>query len=164
MPTKPGAKRNYWLMKSEAEVFSISDLESAPNQTTCWDGVRNYQARNFLRDQLKKGDLVFFYHSNAEPSAIAGIAEVVREGYPDSSAFDESDVHYDPKSKPDAPTWFMVDIRHVETFKQPIGLEELRKFKSLDKMALLQKGSRLSVQPVTAAEWQVVVNHALRQK
>ena len=103
----------YWLLKSEPDVFSIEDLAKAKNKTTHWDGVRNYQARNFLRDSIKKGDLVFFYHSNSEPSAIAGIAEVVKEGYPDFTAFDPDDPHFDPKSKKDQPTWYMVDIKHV---------------------------------------------------
>ncbi len=113
---------------------------------------------------MKKGDLVFFYHSNADPSAIAGIAEVVREGYPDHTAFDKDDVHYDPKSDPSSPTWYMVEIRHVETFKQPLGLEELRTLKGLDDMVLLQKGSRLSVQPVTEKQWNIIVAHAKKQK
>lgn len=164
MATKKNAQdHSHWLVKSEPDVFSISDLEAAPKQTTCWDGVRNYQARNTLRDDMKKGDLVFFYHSNAEPSAIAGIAEVVKEGYPDHTAFDESDPHYDPKSKSDAPTWYMVDIRYVEAFKHPIGLDELRRLKGLDDMVLLQKGSRLSVQPVTKKQWDIIVAHAKKQ-
>src|SRR3990167_8778979 len=116
---------NYWLLKSEEAVFSIQDLAKAPKKTTCWDGVRNYQARNFLRDSLKLGDLIFYYHSNSEPSAIAGIAEVVKEGYPDHSAFDPDDVHFDPKSDKAKPTWYMVDVRHVETFKKPLPLELL---------------------------------------
>lgn len=146
----------YWLFKSEPGVFSIEDLEKTKNKTTYWDGVRNYQARNFLRDDIKIGDLVFFYHSNSDPSGIAGIAEVVREGYPDSTAFDERDPHYDPKSDKSKPTWIMVDVRHVRTFPNIITLEQLRTIPSLAKMALLQKGSRLSIQPVTAAEWKTI--------
>lgn len=157
MATKADGKANYWLVKSEPDVFSISDLESAPGKTTCWDGVRNYQARNTLRDQMKKGDKVFFYHSNAEPSAIAGIAEVVKEGYPDHTAFDPKDDHYDPKSKKDSPTWFMVDVKHVKTFKKALSLDDLRQVKGLENMVLLQKGSRLSVQPVTEKEWNLVL-------
>jgi predicted RNA-binding protein with PUA-like domain len=149
--------KQFWLMKSEPEVFSIDDLQKAPGKTTCWDGVRNYQARNYLRDSIKKGDLVFFYHSNAEPSGIAGIAEVVKEGYVDKTAFDSRDHHYDPKSKPESPTWYMVDVKHVQTFKQLLSLEELRRHKELKDMVLLQKGSRLSVQPVSAAEWQAII-------
>lgn len=156
--TKSKSKaKNYWLFKSEPSVFSIEDLESAPKKTTFWDGVRNYQARNFLRDSIKNGDLVFYYHSNSEPSGIAGIAEVVKEGYPDHTAFDENDDHYDPKSDRKNPTWFMVDVKHVKTFKKVVSLEDLRQIPALDKMAVLQKGSRLSIQPVTAAEWDAIV-------
>lgn len=154
---------NYWLLKSEEEVFSIQDLAKAPKKTTYWDGVRNYQARNFLRDSFKLGDLVFFYHSNSEPSAIAGIAEVVKEGYPDHTAFDPDDVHFDPKSDKAKPTWYMIDIRHVETFKKPLPLELLRQIPGLSEMALLQKGSRLSVQPVTAKEWKIITDLAAKQ-
>lgn len=152
--------KSFWLLKSEPDVFSIDDLAKAKGKTTHWDGVRNYQARNFLRDSIKIGDGVLFYHSNSEPSAIAGIAEVVREGYPDHTAFDPKDVHFDPKSKKETPTWYMVDIKHVETFKVPISLERLRLETKLEKMALLQKGSRLSVQPVTKDEWQTVLKIA----
>lgn len=154
------AEKKYWLMKSEPEVFSVTDLEKAPGKTTCWDGVRNYQARNYLRDSIKPGDLVFFYHSNAEPSGIAGIAEVVKAGYPDKTAFDPDDHHYDPKSKVDNPTWYMVDVKHVQTFKRLLPLEELRHKSGLQDMVLLQKGSRLSVQPVTAKQWQVIAKMA----
>jgi predicted RNA-binding protein with PUA-like domain len=147
---------NYWLFKSEPSVFSITDLEKAPKKTTFWDGVRNYQARNSLRDQIKSGDMVFFYHSNSDPSGIAGVAEVVREGYPDSTAFDKKDPHFDPKSDPKNPTWYMVDIRHVKTFKRILSLEELRNIPQLKDMVLLQKGSRLSIQPVTEKEWKAI--------
>lgn len=149
---------NYWLLKSEPDVFSIEDLENAPKKTTHWDGVRNYQARNYLRDSIKLGDKVFYYHSNAEPSGIAGIAEVVREGYPDSTAFDKRDPHFDEKSDPKNPTWYMVDVRHVETFDSVISLAQLREIPKLKNMVLLQKGSRLSVQPVTAEEWKVIID------
>lgn len=152
--------KSFWLLKSEPDVFSIDDLAKAKGKTTHWDGVRNYQARNFLRDSIKIGDGVLFYHSNSEPSAIAGIAEVVKEGYPDHTAFDPKDVHFDPKSKRETPTWYMVDIKHVETFKEPISLERLRLEPKLEKMALLQKGSRLSVQPVSKDEWQTVLKIA----
>jgi predicted RNA-binding protein with PUA-like domain len=148
--------RRHWLVKSEADVFSFDDLAASPKRTTCWDGVRNYQARNFMRDDMKTGDLVFFYHSNSEPTAIVGVAEVTREGYPDHTALDPRDPHYDPKSKPDAPTWIMVDLRAVEKLARPLPLAELKRVKGLEKMALLQKGSRLSVQPVTAQEWEIV--------
>jgi predicted RNA-binding protein with PUA-like domain len=145
--------KNYWLLKSEPESFSIEDLERAPRKTTYWDGVRNYQARNFLRDSIKVGDLVFFYHSNADPPGIVGIAEVVKEGYPDHTAFDPNDHHFDPKSDKKNPTWYMIDIKHVKTFSRVLGLEELRTVPALRDMILLQKGSRLSVQPVTEKEW-----------
>jgi predicted RNA-binding protein with PUA-like domain len=148
---------NYWLFKSEPDVFSIDDLASAPKKTTHWDGVRNFQARNFLRDSIKSGDQVFFYHSNSDPSAIAGVAEVVREGYPDFTAFDPEDSHYDPKSKKSDPTWYMVDVRFKEKFERPLGLSELKTVPALKNMVLLQKGSRLSIQPVTESEWKSVV-------
>jgi predicted RNA-binding protein with PUA-like domain len=156
MPTKPAQTRRYWLVKSEPNVFSFDDLLARPGKTTHWDGVRNYQARNTMRDEMKKGDLVFFYHSSADPTEIAGVAEVVREGYPDPTALDPKDAHFDPKSKADAPSWYMVDLKAVEKLKRPISLAELRTTKGLEKMVLLQKGSRLSVQPVSSAEWDVI--------
>ena len=156
MPTKPAAARRYWLVKSEPSVFSFDDLLARPKQTTHWDGVRNFQARNTMRDDMKKGDLVFFYHSSADPTAIVGVAEVVREGYPDPTALDPKDAHFDPKSKADAPSWYMVDLKAVEPLKRPIPLGELRTMKGLEKMTLLQKGSRLSVQPVTEQEWKII--------
>ena len=152
--------RRYWLVKSEPDVFSFDDLWASPKRTTCWDGVRNYQARNFIRDGMKKGDLVFFYHSNAEPAAIVGVAEVVREAYPDHTALDPKDPHFDPKSRAEAPSWLMVDLRAVKKLPRPLALDDLRGVKGLEKMALLQKGSRLSVQPVTEAEWKIVVGLA----
>jgi predicted RNA-binding protein with PUA-like domain len=154
--------RQYWLLKSEPESFSIDDLEKSKNKTTCWDGVRNYQARNFLRDSFKKGDGVLFYHSNADPPAIVGTAEVVKEGYPDHTAFDPDDHHYDPKSDKKNPSWYMVDVKHVKTFANPIGLPDLRDHKELKNMVLLQKGSRLSVQPVTEAEWNFITKLATK--
>jgi predicted RNA-binding protein with PUA-like domain len=148
--------RRHWLVKSEPESFSFDDLMASPDRTTCWDGVRNYQARNTMRDDMKRGDLVLFYHSSTEPAAIVGVAEVVREAYPDHTAFDAKDPHFDPKSRRDAPTWMMVDLRAVEKLSKPLTLAELRGTPGLEKMALLQKGSRLSVQPVTGAEWEIV--------
>ena len=145
----------YWLVKSEPTSFSIDDLAKAPKKTTCWDGVRNYQARNFMRE-MAKGDQVFFYHSNAEPPAIVGIAEVVKTAYPDHTALDPNDHHHDPKATPEKPIWEMVDIRLVRKFAQPLGLDELRAVAALQKMELLRRGSRLSVQPVTAAEWKAI--------
>lgn len=153
----PARNPNHWLLKSEPDAFSIDDLAAAPNKTTCWDGVRNYQARNTMRDDMKKGDLVFYYHSNAKPTGIAGIAKVVREAYPDHTAFDAKSKYFDAKSSPEDPRWFMVDIKLVRKFKRLIPLEELRDIKALKDMALLQKGSRLSVQPVTAREWDAIV-------
>lgn len=148
--------RRHWLVKSEPAAFSFDDLVSSPQRTTCWDGVRNYQARNFMRDEMKVGDLVFFYHSSTDPSAIVGVAEVVREAYADHTALDPKHPHFDPKSRADAPVWMLVDLRAVEPLVRPLGLADLRGVKGLAKMALLQKGSRLSVQPVTAREWEIV--------
>ncbi|MEO6307038.1 MAG: EVE domain-containing protein [Nitrospiraceae bacterium] len=151
--------RRYWLMKSEPRVFSIDDLAQSPTQTTCWDGVRNYQARNFMRT-MDVGDQVLFYHSNAEPPAVVGIAEVVRTAYPDHTQFDKASHHYDLASVPSAPRWDMVDIRYRQTFKTGLSLDRLRQEPKLKGMVLLQKGSRLSVQPVTEAEWVVVLKLA----
>lgn len=152
-------KRRYWLMKSEPRVFSIEDLAQAPKQTTSWDGVRNYQARNFMRE-MAVGDLVLFYHSNAEPPAVVGIAEVVRTAYPDGTQFEKTHHHYDPASPPSAPRWEMVDIRYRQTFKAGLPLDQLRQDPRLKDMVLLRKGSRLSVQPVTESEWAVVLKLA----
>ena len=151
--------RRYWLMKSEPGAFSIDDLARSPKQTTCWDGVRNYQARNFMR-AMAVGDRVLFYHSNAEPPAVVGIAEVVRTAYPDKTQFDKTGHHYDPVSLPSAPRWDMVDIRYRQTFKTSLSLDRLRQESQLKSMVLLQKGSRLSVQPVTEAEWATVLKLA----
>jgi predicted RNA-binding protein with PUA-like domain len=148
-------RSKYWLVKSEPGTFSIKDLGKAPGRTTCWDGVRNYQARNFMR-VMKVGDRVLFHHSNADPPALAGVAEVVREAYPDPTAFDANHRHYDPKSRREKPTWDMVDIRLVRTFPRPIALDVLRGEPGLKGMELLRKGSRLSVQPVRAEEWKII--------
>lgn len=142
----------YWLMKSEPDVFSIDDL--ARKKTGGWDGVRNYQARNFMKD-MALGDRVFFYHSNAKPSGVAGIAEVCRTAYPDPTQFDRKDGHYDPKSTPDKPIWFQVDLRFVSKFSRFVALDELRGVPALADM-LLFKRSRLSVQPVTVAHWKAI--------
>lgn len=151
---------NHWLLKSEADVFSFGDLLKAPRRTTHWDGVRNYQARNTLRDLMKQGDRCFFYHSNSEPTGIAGICEVVKEGYPDPSAFDPKDPHFDAKSRHEAPTWYVVDVRAVRALPRVITLQELKGIKGLERMVLLQKGSRLSVQPVARKEWDAICRHA----
>ena len=164
MPTKSSTAqgRRHWLVKSEPATFSFDDLLACTASTTGWDGVRNYQARNFMRDEMKRGDLVFFYHSSADPAQIVGVAEVVREGYPDDTAFDKSDSHFDPKSRSDAPIWFKVDLRAVEKLARPLSLAELRGVKGLEQMTLLQKGSRLSVQPVSEKEWKII--HTLGMK
>ena len=153
----------FWLMKTEPESFSIDDLAAEKNKTTCWDGVRNYQARNYMRDQMKVGDLVLFYHSNANPPGIAGIAAVVKESYPDFTAFDTNNKHYDPKSRHESPTWMMVDIQLKKKFKQLITLPELKESKSLDGMELLRKGSRLSVQPVSKQHFTIIEKWAESQ-
>lgn len=143
-------------MKSEPDAFSWDDLLAAKDQTTSWDGVRNYQARNMLRDEIKKGDLVFFYHSRVNPQVIAGIAKVVRDGYPDDSQFDAKSKYFDEKSDPENPRWFMVDIRADKTFKYPVSLPRMKATPGLEDMSLLRKGNRLSVQPVTPEEWKIV--------
>lgn len=148
--------RQYWLFKSEPESYSIADLAKEPTKTTFWDGVRNYQARNLLRDTIRLGDRVLFYHSNTEPMAIVGTAEVVKAGFPDHTAFDPQDHHYDPKSKPDEPTWFMVDVRLLQVFPKPVTRDELKACVDLRKMMVIRQGARLSIQPVTADEWQTV--------
>jgi predicted RNA-binding protein with PUA-like domain len=153
--------RQYWLMKSEPDAFSIDDLARAPKQTTCWDGVRNYQARNFMR-AMRVGDQVLFYHSNAEPPAIIGLAEVMKTAYPDHTAFDPKDKHYDPKSRPAKPLWEMVDVKFVRKFRKPLGLDTLRTIPALKKMELLRKGSRLSVQPVRPEEWNTIITLSQR--
>jgi predicted RNA-binding protein with PUA-like domain len=150
----------YWLFKSEPECFSYRHLEQEPNATTGWDGVRNFQARNMLRDQVRVGDGVLFYHSNANPPAIAGIAEVVQEAHADPTAFDSNAQHHDPKSDPNNPTWFQVSIKAVRPIDPPLGLPSLREVPALEGMELLRKGSRLSIQPVSAAEWKTVMKLA----
>jgi predicted RNA-binding protein with PUA-like domain len=146
---------NHWLIKSEPEVFSIHDLAKARKQTTRWEGVRNYQARNFLR-AMQQGDLALFYHSNATPSAVAGVVEVAREAYPDATARDAASDYHDPKASPDNPIWSLVDVKLVEIFPREIPLDELRGVKALAGMELLRRGSRLSVQPVTPAQFRTI--------
>lgn len=148
---------NYWLMKSEPDAFGIDDLAQRPDRTEHWDGVRNYQARNMMRDGMKRGDRVFFYHSNCTEPGIVGIAEVVREGYPDFTAFDPESKYYDPKSDPAAPRWFMVDVRLERRLRRTIALHELKGHPALAGMALLAKGNRLSVMPVTAEQWDYIL-------
>lgn len=144
-------------MKSEPDAFGINDLYNKPNQTEHWDGVRNYQARNMMRDAMKLGDQVFFYHSNCEQPGIVGIMEVVKEGYPDFTAFDPDDAHFDPKSDPDKPRWMMVDVRFVKTLSRTISLRELKARQELVNMAVVRPGNRLSIMPVSANEWQFIL-------
>lgn len=149
--------RRYWLLKSDPESFSFEDLWNSPNRTTHWDGVRNFQARNYLRDEMKKGDLAFFYHSGGSDPGVLGIVEIVREGYPDHTAIDPKDPHYDPRTKNGESPWYMVDIRAIERLARPVTLGEMRTKPELEGMPLLQKGNRLSVQQVGAAEWNAVL-------
>lgn len=150
----------FWLLKTEPESFSIHDLADSPGQTTGWDGVRNYQARNYLRDEMQLGDRVLLYHSSTDPPAIVGTARVVRAAYPDPTAWDRNDHHHDPASLPDNPRWYMVDIRLEQIFQQPLPLPSLRGVAALQQMELLRKGSRLSVQPVRKAEFEAVLKLA----
>ncbi len=145
---------NYWLMKTEPSSYSIDDL--ARDGRTFWSGVRNFQARNFMRDQMKIGDRVLFYHSNADPSGVVGIAEVCKAGYPDFTAWDKKDSHYDPKSSQAKPLWFMVDVKFISQFKKIVSLADLKANPQLESMMVLQKGSRLSVQPVSHAHFEEV--------
>lgn len=155
------AKR-YWLMKSEPEVFSIDDLRE--RGVEAWDGVRNYQARNMMRDEMRVGDGVLFYHSNAKPPGVAGIARVARSAYPDHSALDPASEYYDPKSSEEAPRWFMVDVAFVEKFPQVVPLAVLQQTPGLEEMMVTRKGMRLSVQPVTPEEWKLVGRLGRRQQ
>jgi predicted RNA-binding protein with PUA-like domain len=149
---------NYWLMKSEPDTFGIDDLFKRPAQTEHWDGVRNYQARNMMRDDMKIGDQVFFYHSNCDEPGIVGIMQVVRESYPDFTAFDPDDKHFDPKSNPDKPTWYMVDVQFVRKLSRNISLRELKLKTELADLALLRRGNRLSIMPVNAEQWAFILN------
>jgi predicted RNA-binding protein with PUA-like domain len=154
------AKRSYWLVKSEPDCFSIHDLARCKNHTTFWSGVRNYQARNFMRDQMQIGDEVLFYHSSASPPTVTGTAVVVRAGYPDHTAWDPKDDHFDPKASPENPIWQMVDIKLQEVFPREVPIDELRKLPVLKNMELLKQGSRLSVQPVSEVEFETIVGLA----
>jgi predicted RNA-binding protein with PUA-like domain len=150
---------NHWLLKSEPDTFSIDALRKAPKQTTAWDGVRNFQARNMLRDSMKKGDQAFFYHSSCDVPGIAGIVSIVKEGYPDKTALDPKHHHYDADSKVDDPRWFVVDVKFVRKFERIITLDELRKHaaRELEEFVLLRRGNRLSVMPVAKKEWEFVL-------
>lgn len=150
---------NYWLFKNEPEDFSVDDLANAPKKTTHWDGVRNYQARNFIRDDMRVGDQGFFYHSNCDVPAVVGIVEIVRESYPDHTAFDANDPHFDPKSDPDEPRWFMVDVKLVRKLKPPIPLREIKVHAAqLEGFHLIQRGNRLSVMPVAPKHWKRILS------
>ncbi|MHC5062467.1 MAG: EVE domain-containing protein [Planctomycetota bacterium] len=155
---RAGGKRRYWLFKSEPGAYSIDDL--VRDKRTCWDGVRNYEARNLLRDDVKIGDGVLFYHSNARPMAVTGVAEVVREGYPDYTAFDPGSKYHDPKSDPEKPAWFMVDIRLLAKIEEPVTREVMMGEAALKDMMLLRRGARLSIQPVSKREWDRVLKMA----
>ncbi|TDJ64899.1 MAG: EVE domain-containing protein [Proteobacteria bacterium] len=146
-----------WLMKSEPDEFSIDDLKASPKQTNMWDGVRNYQARNMIRDDMKKGDQAFFYHSNCDEPGIVGVMEVVKEAYPDPTAFEADDKHFDPKSDPDAPRWFVVDLKFKCKLDRTITLAELKHHEQLHDMRLLMRGNRLSVMPVGQVEWDFIL-------
>ena len=149
---------NYWLMKSEPDVFGIDHLKAMPKKTEHWDGVRNYQARNMMRDQMKKGDQVFFYHSNCDEPGIVGIMEVVKEGYPDFTAFDPETKYYDPKSDPDNPRWLMVDVRYRRKTRRLISLEEIKQHADrLEGFPLIRRGNRLSIMPVDKAHWDLIL-------
>ena len=146
--------KRYWLVKSEPDAYSIDALQK--EGTACWDGVRNYQARNFMRDEMKRGDLVLYYHSNAKPPGVVGVARVTREGYPDHTALDPKDPHHDPKSTAENPIWMMVDLEFVEKFRGTVSLDELKANPELEGMLVTRRGQRLSVQPVEAEHFKVV--------
>lgn len=150
---------NHWLLKSEPDTFSIDALAKSPKHTAAWDGVRNYQARNMLRDSIKKGDLAFFYHSSCDVPCIAGIVNITRGGYPDATAFDPKHHHYDAESKQDSPRWYMVDVKLVRKLKRVITLDELRAHadRALKDLVLLRRGNRLSVMPVTNKDWDFIL-------
>jgi predicted RNA-binding protein with PUA-like domain len=149
--------RRYWLMKSDPDTYGLPHLKKETNRTTCWDGVRNYKARNYLRDEIREGDGVLFYHSQADPPAVVATATVVRDGYPDPSQFDRRSQYHDPKATQQAPRWFAVDIKLDKELKRPVGLPEIRETRALSGMDLLKRGSRHSVQQVRAAEWKAIL-------
>ena len=149
---------NYWLMKSEPGEFSIDDLKARPSKTEPWDGVRNYQARNMMRDEMKPGDKAFFYHSACEEPGIVGIVKIAGNSYPDPTAFDPEDKHFDPKSDRDNPRWFLVDVEFVRKLKRTISLSELKEHEALAEMALVRRGNRLSVMPVSEDDWGYILD------
>jgi predicted RNA-binding protein with PUA-like domain len=150
-------ERKYWLFKSEPNAYSFFNLLNEPDQTAEWDGVRNYQVRNFMRDEMKVGDGVLFYHSSTNPMAVVGTATIVREAYPDATAWDPNSEHPDPRSTPENPVWLMVDIKSDKKFSRPVTLQEVKQNPRLKDMLLARKGMRLSIQPVTREEWDEVI-------
>lgn len=150
------AAKRYWLMKTEPGCFSVDDLAALPKRTTSWDGVRNYQARNLLRDEIKAGDRVLFYHSGGKPTGIAGICTVVKAGYPDHTARDPEGEHFDPKSTKDNPIWYMVDVQLAEKLPEVLPLSQLKQTSGLERMMVCQRGAMLSVQPVRPDEWKII--------
>ena len=153
----------YWLMKSEPDVYGIDHLAAEPDGIENWDGIRNYQVRNMFRDQFKPGDQAFFYHSNTKVPGIVGLMEVVSEAYPDHTAFIPNEKYYDPKSDPDNPRWLMVDVRYLRHFDRVVSLQELKAEPALSQMRLVQRGNRLSVMPVTEAEWHHILEMEKRE-
>ena len=151
------ADKKYWLFKSEPGNYSFQDLLAEDDKTAEWDGVRNYQVRNFMRDDMKVGDGVLFYHSSAKPTAVMGTATIVREAYPDSTAWEPGAKYYDPKSNPDDPTWLMVDIQADQVFNRPVTLQEIKQNPRLQGMMLVKRGVRLSIQPVDKQDWDEIV-------
>jgi len=151
---------NYWLMKSEPDAYSLDDLANEPKKTEHWDGIRNYQARNFMRDDMKKGDLAFFYHSNCAEPGIVGIVEVVKEAYPDHTAWDKKSKYFDPKSSKDNPRWMMVDVKLKKRLKRNVTLREMKEKLPLKDMRLVAKGNRLSIMPVEKKEWDYILKLA----
>jgi predicted RNA-binding protein with PUA-like domain len=151
------AERQYWLFKSEPTNYSFQDLLGEEDKTAEWDGVRNYQVRNFMRDDMKAGDGVLFYHSSAKPTAVMGTATIVKEAYPDSTAWEPGAKYYDPKSNPDDPTWLMVDIQADQAFNRPVTLQEIKQNPNLQGMMLVKRGVRLSIQPIAKEDWDEIV-------
>lgn len=156
------ARKRCWLFKTEPSTYSIDDLAAEPDRTTLWDGIRNYQARNLLRDEVTVGDTVLLYHSVVRPPAVVGTAAVVRAGYPDPTQFDPAEKYHDPGSNPEDPRWYAVDIRLERKFDRPIDLPELRQTSGLEEMVLLRRGMRLSIQPVTAGEFRIIDRNSRR--
>lgn len=152
--------KQYWLMKSEPTTFSIDDLQKMPKQTEHWDGVRNYQARNFMRDDMSPGDEILFYHSNCDTPGVVGIATVAKKAYPDHTAHDPKSKYYDPKSSPENPRWFMVDVKYKKKFKETIALSTLKEHPKLQDLPLVKKGNRLSIMPVSKQHWDIIIKLA----